>query len=86
MSYSQLCHAYDLQILKYHIRHLIWILMTESANPLMVLISWLRAGASFWILAYLCVLWVTFYSGLRGNMLTGTLSPDMCQLTGLWYL
>lgn len=25
-------------------------------------------------------------SGLRGNSLTGTLSPDMCQLTGLWYL
>lgn len=24
--------------------------------------------------------------GLRGNMLTGTLSPDICQLTGLWYL
>ena len=24
--------------------------------------------------------------GLRGNSLTGTLSPDMCQLTGLWYL
>ncbi|CAL5433606.1 unnamed protein product [Camellia sinensis] len=23
--------------------------------------------------------------GLRGNSLTGTLSPDMCQLTGLWY-
>ncbi|KAK1575110.1 hypothetical protein Q3G72_002717 [Acer saccharum] len=25
------------------------------------------------------------YSGLRGNFLTGTLSPDICQLTGLWY-
>ncbi|KAI8014560.1 LRR receptor-like serine/threonine-protein kinase ERL2 [Camellia lanceoleosa] len=25
------------------------------------------------------------YLGLRGNSLTGTLSPDMCQLTGLWY-
>ncbi|XP_062017813.1 uncharacterized protein LOC133734191 isoform X3 [Rosa rugosa] len=25
-------------------------------------------------------------SGLRGNSLTGALSPDMCQLTGLWYL
>ncbi|XP_062017811.1 uncharacterized protein LOC133734191 isoform X1 [Rosa rugosa] len=24
-------------------------------------------------------------SGLRGNSLTGALSPDMCQLTGLWY-
>ncbi|CAI0547167.1 unnamed protein product [Linum tenue] len=24
-------------------------------------------------------------SGLRSNFLTGTLSPDMCQLTGLWY-
>lgn len=26
------------------------------------------------------------FSGLRGNNLVGTLSPDMCQLTGLWYL
>ncbi|CAI0404315.1 unnamed protein product [Linum tenue] len=25
------------------------------------------------------------YLGLRSNFLTGTLSPDMCQLTGLWY-
>ncbi|KAK9126276.1 hypothetical protein Scep_015122 [Stephania cephalantha] len=25
------------------------------------------------------------YLGLCGNSLTGTLSPDMCQLTGLWY-
>lgn len=25
-------------------------------------------------------------SGLRGNMLTGILSPDICQLSGLWYL
>lgn len=25
-------------------------------------------------------------SGLRGNMLSGTLSRDICQLTGLWYL
>ncbi|PKA60000.1 LRR receptor-like serine/threonine-protein kinase ERL1 [Apostasia shenzhenica] len=25
------------------------------------------------------------YLGLRGNSLTGTLSPDVCQLTGLWY-
>ncbi|RDX84519.1 LRR receptor-like serine/threonine-protein kinase ERL1, partial [Mucuna pruriens] len=24
-------------------------------------------------------------SGLRGNMLSGSLSPDICQLTGLWY-
>ncbi|KAF6139371.1 hypothetical protein GIB67_026213, partial [Kingdonia uniflora] len=24
--------------------------------------------------------------GLSGNSLTGSLSPDMCQLTGLWYL
>jgi hypothetical protein len=24
--------------------------------------------------------------GLRGNHLEGSLSPDMCQLTGLWYL
>ncbi|XP_062001142.1 uncharacterized protein LOC133718335 isoform X2 [Rosa rugosa] len=24
-------------------------------------------------------------SGLRGNSLTGALSPDTCQLTGLWY-
>jgi Leucine-rich repeat (LRR) protein len=23
--------------------------------------------------------------GLRGNHLEGSLSPDMCQLTGLWY-
>ncbi|KAJ6924260.1 hypothetical protein NC652_017520 [Populus alba x Populus x berolinensis] len=26
------------------------------------------------------------YLGLRGNNLVGTLSPDMCQLTGLWFL
>ncbi|KAL6553225.1 hypothetical protein OROGR_007067 [Orobanche gracilis] len=25
------------------------------------------------------------YLGLRGNNLQGSLSPDMCQLTGLWY-
>ncbi|XP_027165758.1 LRR receptor-like serine/threonine-protein kinase ERECTA isoform X3 [Coffea eugenioides] len=25
------------------------------------------------------------YLGLRGNKLVGTLSPNMCQLTGLWY-
>lgn len=30
--------------------------------------------------------WGCVYSGLRGNALTGMLSPDMCQLTGLWYL
>ncbi|KAF6166923.1 hypothetical protein GIB67_020152 [Kingdonia uniflora] len=24
--------------------------------------------------------------GMSGNSLTGSLSPDMCQLTGLWYL
>lgn len=24
--------------------------------------------------------------GLRGNNLQGSLSPDLCQLTGLWYL
>lgn len=25
-------------------------------------------------------------SGLRGNNLVGNISPDLCQLTGLWYL
>uniref|UniRef100_A0A6N2KBT2 non-specific serine/threonine protein kinase n=1 Tax=Salix viminalis TaxID=40686 RepID=A0A6N2KBT2_SALVM len=28
---------------------------------------------------------VSYHFGLRGNSLTGTLSEDMCQLTGLWY-
>jgi hypothetical protein len=25
------------------------------------------------------------YLGLRGNNLVGNISPDLCQLTGLWY-
>ncbi|RZC57676.1 hypothetical protein C5167_004987 [Papaver somniferum] len=31
------------------------------------------------------IYWNEVLQGLRGNSLTGTLSPDMCQLTGLWY-
>lgn len=29
---------------------------------------------------------IFFFRGLRGNNLVGSLSPDMCQLSGLWYL
>lgn len=35
------------------------------------------------------LIWIIFFHvirGLRGNSLSGTLSPDLCQLTGLWYL
>ncbi|KAK6236673.1 hypothetical protein SCA6_012010 [Theobroma cacao] len=31
------------------------------------------------------IYWNEVLHGLRGNNLVGTLSPDMCQLTGLWY-
>lgn len=41
---------------------------------------------SFFVVKFTTFPFLLFCSGLRGNLLTGTLSPDMCQLTGLWYL
>lgn len=61
------------------------LLEWSSAIPVSAC-SWCFGGFPFCLWNLQCYNYLLFCSGLRGNMLTGTLSPDMCQLTGLWYL